>query len=500
MKHVCQCAEHKFDRSWFDQLPEVIRTVAVNAGENSKPYVCIIGRSKTEAPETWRAFAHIEHAWHYSLTRRFNLHPVIDAMLAYKPDNFAQLCLEWPHIAETDVEKLAYTRDDAKGHADIQTLTSIGKYVARHWPLVPDHIRRDVCSLYGADRMYFVEPNVEAFADAVDNGPKSCMQNGWNGRSAWQVHPYTVYDPALGWGMAVRMSGGQIDARALTHTDGDNKRFVRAYSRKESNGYSQGDTALTAWLESQDFEDVGSFAGARIRKVTLGYNPVLPYIDGGDQHVRSCGDDTFEICDSSEGEYECCNTNGTGDESEDDSIGSCEDCGDRIGEDDSYSMVGYHEDTMVCEHCCNRRYTFVYGQNSRGHTAQYYVHDRNAVTVNDEQYDEDNLPDHICQLEDGDYFNSETDDYCTIDDEYYLCDDNRVVCCDDGEHRLKDDCVQCADNEYRLRDDCWQCEGSEEWYSDDEEGVELDGETYHPDYLATLVASRVVAPLFVELV
>ena len=142
---------------------------------------------------------------------------------------------------------------------------------------------------------------------------------------------------------------------------------------------------------------------------------------------------------------------------------------------------------MVCEHCCNQRYTYVTGQTRRGDTVQYYVHDNSAVTVNDEQYDENNLPDYISQLEDGEYFNCETDDYCVIDDEYYLITDSRVVLCEDGE--------------YRMKDACWQCDGSEKWYSDDVDSVVTDdGETFHQDYLGSIHSAQPVEPSFSEIV
>ena len=513
MQHICACPQHAFDRTWFDNITTAVKNTVEDAArvtrsDPNNKWAFISMSSKVESPSSWASCAAIEHAWHPSLVERFKLHPIIEAMLAYKPDNVAQLALEWPHISESDSSLLAYTRDDAKGHADIQTTTKIGKYVARHWPHIADHIRRDVCSLYTPDECYFLPANVEAFVEVVNTGPKSCMQDGWNGRAPFPIHPYTVYNPDLGWSMAVRKSGGQIDARALTYTSGSDKTFVRAYSRVESNGYSQGDTALAAWLVSQGFSKACDFSTARIDKVEGRNGYVLPYIDGDSQNICSDSSDTFEICvDDDDGEYACNCTNGTGkaldrnkDDDEEESIGQCEECTDTLYENDDYSSVGHYGDCMVCDHCCNRHYTYVTGQCNRGRVHEYYVRDDSAISVDGENYDSENLPDNIRQLEDGDYFDSDTADYCTIDDEDYLCDDYRVVLCDDGEHRLLDECVHCADDEYRPQDDCWQCEGSQKWYSDDEDSIELDGETYHPQYLSELVASKQVAPLFAELV
>lgn len=461
LTHKCACPAHDWDRTWFTQIMGAIHeTVYKN-----------------------RYTDNTAHSWHPALVCRFPLHPVVELMLAYKPNNTAQLVLEWPHVSETDANLLAYTRDDSKGIADIQTTTSVGKYVARHWPRLPDHIRRDVCSLYTPDELFFVDANVESFADIVDTGPKSCMQSNWNGRADWEIHPYTVYDPALGWGMAARRSNGQIDGRALTYTHTDSyKVFVRAYSRNE-NGYSQGDVALAAWLVSQGYRHADSFEDAVIAQVTTHDGElVAPYIDGDADHLAQCSDNTFTIVRKG-GEYVCDKTNGTAtpqqDEDEEDYIGRCEDCDASIAEGDDYGMVGRSEDRMVCN-SCQDDYTYVTGAGRRYRTCQYYVNKNDVLEVNGRNYDEANLPDYIMQLRDGDYFNSDTDDYCEIDGEYYLTDDSRVVLCDDGEHRLMDD--------------CWQCDGSRNWYSDDEDAVELSDGKYHASYLADLVTSKQVAP------
>ena len=500
--HTCACPAHAFDRSWFDQTTEAINdavhTAAAATRTSSTPtyrWAYLPHRSRAADSRDWDTCANIEHAWHPSLVARFKLHPVVDAMLAYKPESVAQLCLEWPHVSEGDSNLLAYTRDDSKGHADVQTTTKIGKYVARHWPHIPDHIRRDVCSLYTPDKCSFVPADVDSFIAAVQRGPKSCMQD------TFDVHPYTVYDPALGWGMAVRRTGDSIDGRALTYIDPEDeaiKKFVRTYSRTESNGYSQADEVLASWLVSQGYTKVNSWSDCKVAAIQHNDLYVMPYIDGGSQEADLCSDGkTF--CITHSGDYKCDKQSGYC-ESGEESIGECEDCGNTLYEGDDFSHVGQYEDCMICDSCCNGSYTYVTGQCNRGRIREYYVRDDRAISVDGENYDSENLPDNICQLEDGDYFDSDTAEYCTIDDEYYLCDDDRVVLCEDGEHRLLDECVHCADGNYRPAEECWQCEGSSKWYSDDEESIELDGETYHPDYLAELVASKQVAPLFAELV
>jgi hypothetical protein len=96
------------------------------------------------------------------------------------------------------------------------------------------------------------------------------------------------------------------------------------------------------------------------------------------------------------------------------------------------------------------------------------VHTNNVVHVGDESYDEDYLGDNeIVRLEDGEY--AHMDDAVCINDEWYDVDDMRVVRCED-------------DDEYYIEDEgCWRCEESGNWYSDSTDYVEVDDKKYHPD-------------------
>lgn len=481
-KYQCVCADH---RAEFKELAAVVRK-----GYNANYTTMRRANDYSTVP----------HSWHLGLQNKFDVHPVVLAMLeAHRPACMVDLMFEWPHVSEKDPAMLAYTRDDAKGETDVQTLTSIGKYVARHWPKVPDHVRRDACLLYTPEQMHMVEATTEAIIHAIQNGPSSCMKGGWD------VHPYSVYTPELGWGMAVRLNGeGHIDGRALTWTDPyDEKRkvFARTYARnKEHGGYSYADQVLAAWLEAQGFEHTNWPEGARLAKLTNRHDePLLPYIDGDNQHVRSSrygGNDCWAICDGdTDAEYKCDNTNGTADEVEDNS-NTCEDCDDRMSYDDSYN-VGRHEDRCVCESCRDNDYTYVTGVGrsswgSAGRRYEYYVRNDDAVEVGGSDYDSENLPDNIVQLNDGDY--ADIDDCCCVDGEWYLSED--CVCCADGEWRLSEECTECADDgEFYPSDDCWECTHSGESYSDKVEFVMLDGDTYHPDSVAEMRAETQVAPL-----
>ena len=91
--------------------------------------------------------------WFRRETRRYELHPAVVELLEANnkpmPRDWQQLLLEWPHRSETDHNRVAYTPDEAKGIADRQTVTTIGKYLTRHFDL-PDHVIRDIVARHTA--------------------------------------------------------------------------------------------------------------------------------------------------------------------------------------------------------------------------------------------------------------------------------------------------------------------------------------------------------------
>jgi len=402
--------------------------------------------------------------WHGREQRKYPLHPAVAKALEsdHRPHDWHLLTLEWPHVSETDSTRLAYTRDERAGIADRQVITTVGKYITRHFKTMPDHEVRNLVALYSAgESCKFVHTMAEMLYH-LHRGPPSCM----GGDKSFDIrcsdgerrHPYQVYDPQYGWHMAVRIDNDDTVGRALCMDDGEHgKYFVRTYEK--TGGYSHADAKLHAWLLSQGYEHRSAYRdGTRLALFETSDDFLAPYIDGGEQRVEMYSN-RLEI--DSNGEYECGNTNGTPNNETGD---PCNDCGDRIREGDGY-WVGRYEDTRVCQSCCDNDYYYVYG--SRGN--QYYVYRDNMVRVGDEFYDEDYLSDNeIVELENGDY--ASMDDCVNINDEWYLCDDERVVRCED-------------DDEYYLENEgCWQCEESGNWYSDSVDYIEVDDKQYHPDH------------------
>jgi hypothetical protein len=343
--------------------------------------------------------------------------------------------------------------------ADRQVITTVGKYITRHFPTMPDHEVRNLVALFTAgDSCKFVHTMAEMLHHLV-NGPSSCMARDFDVRCDDGVrrHPYQVYDPKYGWHMAVFVRNGVTLGRALCMREGDTGYYVRSYRRDDN--YSHSDERLESWLQAQGYSKQSYWeSDTKLAYYEVSGGGILaPYIDGGHQYVDICGNH-LEI--SSSGEYECNSTSGYAEGSGEE----CSDCGERFSDGDGY-WVGRYEDNQVCQDCCDNSYYYAYGE--RGN--QYYVHSDNVVHVRDEVYDEDYLGDNeIVRLENGDY--ALMDDCVCINDEWYETDDSRVVRCED-------------DDEYYIEDEgCWQCQESGNWYSDDVESIEVDCKQYHPDH------------------
>lgn len=401
--------------------------------------------------------------WFRREKRAADMHFVVDRALRLAPAaNLYNLVLEWPHIADTNSSRIAYTRNEADGERDRQTVTTAAKYLTRHFPTLPPHQVRDLTAVLGLQSFYLWETQDEIIR-GVQEGPRSCMK--WDSETEYEDHPYAVYTPAHGWRMAVRIDSGVIRGRCLCNVADDRKIFVRSYKSDEDGGYSYADEGLEAWLREQGFEKSHDWHGCKFHAIE---NPVnggflAPYLDGELKNVvlrASMGNRYFKIVTDSDGEFRCDNTDGTMD---DINGRECECCGDRANEDDGI-WIGYHGDTFIGE-CCADAYSSVYGRN--GH--EYYVHEDNIIsTLEGEYYDVDYLSDNnIVALRNGDY--THIDNAVCIDDEWYHCDCDDVIFLEDTrEHAIKD---------YG----CWQCQESYNWYSDNIDPVEIDGDNYHPD-------------------
>ena len=401
----------------------------------------------------------------------YPMHPVIEASIKLvRPIDWQQLFLEWPHISQGDRTRIAYTQNEIKGQKNIQTVTSVGKYLNRHFDL-PDHTIRDLVSRHGsADTYKFVHTTAEMIYH-LHRGPGSCMvwreDRGIRCDDGVTRHPYETYDPKYGWHMAVRISGDETIGRALCMTNSDGtKYFVRSYARPANNGgYSETDNGMENWLHEQGYVKENYWRdGEKLAYFGTCDNFLAPYLDGGEKRVSvNCDEEEKWVMVDGEGEYICDQTGGVPTDDSGDYF-ECEDCGDRTAEDDGY-WVGRSEDTRVCESCLEHNYTYAYGR--RGN--QYYVHNDNVVYVDSqsESYDADYLDDNeIIELNNGDYV--PLDEAVEVNGDWFHIEDERICRTEDTD-------------EFLMQEDCWQCTESGNWYTNSVDYVEANGDKYHPD-------------------
>ena len=431
--------------------------------------------------------------WFQIQRLKHDLHPTVHKILytlKIQPKAWQTLLLEWPHVSETDAKRVAYTRSEEHGLADRQTVTSLGKYLARHWPHVPDHTKRNWLASASPDKFELLSTR-EDIITAVELGPQSCMQSksghfrarwsktdykemlAWQADKTedepdWEDHPYAVYNPRYGWRMAVRkhidINGEEnIDGRVLLNTE--QEAYVRSYCRpEESGGSSQRDYALEEYVQSLGYIKESEWQnGLKLDYITHGNDVMMPYLDGNTGKVSEAYDkDAQKTCFKidSDGDYECDNTDGTATHIEKESVGDCHVCGDTILDDgDDYYYTGEGEDELTCR-CCISDFTRV-----RGERGSYYVPDSNAVCVLGRWYDSNGLPSEIVELENGDF--ARLDDVVSIGGCYYHSDSWEVVSVEEDDE----------DGYSALRSDCWQ-DADGGWHRDGVDKVEHEGSYY----------------------
>jgi len=410
--------------------------------------------------------------WFIQQHRRHNLHPAVVKMFdLYKPADWQRVILEWPHKSLTDPNRLAYTRDERSamhnGDSDIKAVvTTIGKYLTRHWPDVPSDLIRDIVAQFTYGGSITITNDMARMISVVRGGPRSCMSSSFDIECERGVdrHPYAVYDPSLGWSMAVRCEGDEVLGRCLIWTDPDDentKGYVRSYKRERNeHSHSGADEAIEMHLNNNGYTKWRAWHyGTKLMKYETrrgGY--LMPYLDGGTQRVSDAGDG-FEINDS--GEYDASNTGGTINQYE----YTCEDCGAGFNDGDGY-WTGIHEEHHVCDSCRDDNYTYAYSR--RGN--QYYINSDDTIEVDGEYYHTDYLSDNgIVELHDGEYTHQDNAIYIESEDAYYHVDDDDV-------------CYDEEEGQHDLKSNCWKCTESGNWYNDGVDYVEVDGDKYHPDH------------------
>jgi len=348
--------------------------------------------------------------WYYREVNRYPFHPVLlEVLTVHSPVNIRQLALEYPHASIMTEGNVAYTRDEAAGKADRQTVTTFNRYIRKHFPQLKDHEIRD----YGtkcSHAKFEMRTTVQEIVDSARYGPRSCMNLSHLDVSE---HPYQVYAPELGWAVAVRLTGenDQIDGRALVKLD--DKIFVRSFRRGED--YSYSDEALEVWLKDQGFTHETEWPeGTKLELIKNNNDEIIcPYIDGDNQYVDVYTDHLKIV---SCGEYEATTTAGLLEEA---NRYCCVECGNMFPEDD----VRYVDsaDDYVCEDCLDNHYVYAHGR-----YGEDYYHENDVIYCESdgEHYVESRCRDFgIVQVMDTAEYYSEEDNeaivYCHSDEEWY---------------------------------------------------------------------------------
>lgn len=366
--------------------------------------------------------------WHQREQNAYPMHPAVVAALekGYVPQDYHLLTLEWPHVSTKDRTMLSYTVNEEKALRDLQApAMKPGRYLRRHFPKLSDDTIRDLVANTGC-YIRIIRDN-DDMVSWIQGGPYSCMR--WEGRSP-EYHPYRVYDPELGWALAVLFDEGEYSGRALVYEKGRHKCFVRAY------GFSRGSTTKTndgmqAMLEEMGYShERGWPEGAQLLRVSDRYgDDIFPYLDGANNWV-TINDRYLDILPEYEGDYLCDNTDGTAT----DRSTRCDKCGSRVDEDELTWVE--HEDRPLCERCLNANYTYVDGEG--------YIPDDDVVWVSHCAYNLNNLPDYIVRTVDDDYIHE--DDAVNVDGDYYSSGDSRVVEDVFGNYQLRDNCVKLGEH------------------------------------------------------
>jgi hypothetical protein len=385
--------------------------------------------------------------WFLNQMKAYEFHECVSSALEIAfPKDLHQLVLEHPHVSSDG--RLAYTQNDEKGDKNIQTVTTIGRYLKRHFPTLPDHEIRGLSVPKTGCR---IVKTMDEMQDALMRGPSSCMK--WNDRE----NPYLSYCPTLGWGLAINEVRGEVEGRALVHFP--TMKFVRTYRRDGSSTVAC--ELLQHWLKGAGFEHACAWSdGTKL----LYLDDLAPYLDGNTDTARREG--AFWVIDS-DGGYTLNNTDGSVDSNNDDDyIGCCVCCDSSVYEGNDRIWAGVDEDDIVCSRC-QGDYTYVYGRNE----GQYYIHDNRTVYIGGENYDRDYLHEQqeLRRAHDGEYFHEDDCFYCDVVGEYYSNHEASPVTLEDGRTA-----AMC---------NAWQCNESDEWYGNDEFFVEVNGARYHPNHV-----------------
>ena len=281
------------------------------------------------------------------------------------------------------------------------------------------------------------------------------------------MHPYVVYDHALGWSMAyIKNVKGNIAGRAIVHKD--NKTFVRAFALGDNNVHA----AMEHALDSEGYKRIGSWEDYTVAYVPLHGNEDAspcdadfwtPYIDGSAQRgdVISTRDPQrpWVITIKNRGDVDFAVTCGFGGFSPQ---CICERCEDEIDAEDAYTVYDGDDDTNGSDWCydCARGY-------SQEINGMSYNVDNLTWCERNEQYE------HPWRAEYSRYHQSyltgDSAVWSECDGDWYDRDDTDIILLSNGDWCMYDNAWEDVDGE-------WHHNSVEKLYHE-----ELDGYVRHDD-------------------
>jgi hypothetical protein len=192
----------------------------------------------------------------------------------YKPVPWAKelepIAGHFAHLSKETPGLIAYTQDDAKGKADIQTEIKPGRYLKRFYPHLSEAEIRRLAGGVPRPATLMIARTADEIENIYVTGPHSCMAHP-AGHFEGPCHPVRVYGDSDLQLAYVAPDGGKPTARALIWPE--RKSFARIY----------GDYQLLEPLLVAEGYERDDFEGARIRRIPVeaGDNTrvVMPYID-----------------------------------------------------------------------------------------------------------------------------------------------------------------------------------------------------------------------------
>jgi hypothetical protein len=328
----------------------------------------------SEKGETWRVVQYVDNSWRQREEERFLKDEYKYPAWLENPGEFERKLfndmpraifwngvaawsmysvmtrLHFVHLAKGDPAKIAYTESAEKGMCDRQTVTTVGRYLTKHFSDFLTEIEIATLAAIHAEKHGNVAADLK-FAKSPDEFEKvysmdatfsSCMQYH-AGNFSSDEHPCRVYgagDLELAY---LTMPGDprRLNARALIWRKESATLVGRVYGDGARLRQALANAGIVTRSDNATYDRLD---GAKLLRIEADDDDVfiLPYIDGSS---NATDHGTYLTIDS-RGDIAGGNTNGLSDLP---SRYRCERCGDRMEEDDSFYIDDVGE--SWCEHC-----------------------------------------------------------------------------------------------------------------------------------------------------